>query len=111
MILALGDLGDLACDQVDYARALEFYREALELGRAIPAPAWSPRWSRPGIVAAAEGHTERGARLLGAAEAIATDRVALSGGEDQGAREQAVAAVRAALGETGSRRRGTLAGG
>ena len=43
MILALGDLGNLARDQADYARALAFYREALELGGNHPGRAWSPR--------------------------------------------------------------------
>ena len=39
MILALGDLGNLARDQGDYARALAFYREALDWAGVTPAPA------------------------------------------------------------------------
>ena len=33
IIMSLGDLGDLARDQGDYAQALSVYREALLLGR------------------------------------------------------------------------------
>ena len=53
-----------------------------------------------GIVAAAVGQAERGARLLGAAEAQ-RERIGLRFRvrEDQAALEQAVAAARAALGE------------
>ena len=59
-----------------------------------------------GIVAAAVGQAERGARLLGAAEAQ-RERLGLRYRvrEDQVALEQAVAAARAALGEDGVRDR------
>jgi DNA-binding CsgD family transcriptional regulator len=101
MILALGDLGNLARDQADYARAMAFYREALELGGNNP-------WTRvvtevieaAAITAAAVGQAERAARLLGASGAQ-RDRLGLRYRvrEDQAALEHAMAATRAALGE------------
>ena len=101
MILALGDLGDLARDQGDYAGAVERYREALGMG-----------WDNPGvrvvievteavgIVAVAIGEAERGARLLGAADAH-RERLHLRYRvqETVAALQQAVASARAALGE------------
>ena len=48
MILALGDLGNLARDQGDYARALALYREALELGRRSSRDARGHRGDRGG---------------------------------------------------------------
>ena len=101
MILALGDLGNLARDQGDYARALALYREALELGRSHPGTrVVTEVIEAVGIVAAAVGQAERAARLLGAAEAQ-RDRLGLRYRvrEDQVALEHAVAATRAALGE------------
>jgi predicted ATPase/DNA-binding CsgD family transcriptional regulator len=101
IIMALGDLGDLVRDQGDHARALACYREALGLGR------WKPGTrvvtdviEAVGIVAAAAGQTERGVRLLGAAEAQ-RQRLGLRYRvtENQAALEQAVAATRTALGE------------
>ena len=107
IILALGDLGNLARDQGDYARALALYREALELGRGHPGTrVVTEVIEAVGIMAAAVGQAERGARLLGAAEAQ-RDRLGLRYRvrEDQVALEQAVAAARAALGEAGVRDR------
>jgi non-specific serine/threonine protein kinase len=101
MILALGDLGNLARDQGDYARALELYREAMELGRGHPGtPLVIEVVGAVGIMAAAVGQPERAARLLSAAKAQ-RDRLGLRYGAraDQVALEQAVAATRAALGE------------
>jgi predicted ATPase/DNA-binding CsgD family transcriptional regulator len=101
MILALGDLGNLARDQGDYARALQFYREALELGRDLPGTrVVTEVVEAVGIMAAAVGQAERAARLLGAARAQ-RDRLGLRYRvrEDQAALEHAMAAVRAALGE------------
>jgi non-specific serine/threonine protein kinase len=101
MILALGDLGNLARDQDDYARALAFYREALELGRDLPGTrVVTEVVEAAGIVASAVGHEERAARLLGAARAQ-RDRLGLRYRvkEDQAALEHAQTAARAALGE------------
>ena len=101
MILALGDLGNLARDQGDYARALALYREALELGRDHPGTrVVTEVIEAVGITAAAVGQAERAARLLSAARAQ-RDRLGLRYGvrEDQVALEHAVAATRAALGE------------
>jgi non-specific serine/threonine protein kinase len=101
MILALGDLGNLARDQGDHARALEFYREALDLGRSHPGTrVVTEVIEAAGIVAAAVGQAERAARLLGAARAQ-RDRLGLRYRvrEDQIALEHAVAAARTTLGE------------
>ena len=44
MILALGDLGNLARDQGDYARALALLSRSAGIGpEIIPGRAWSPR--------------------------------------------------------------------
>jgi DNA-binding CsgD family transcriptional regulator/tetratricopeptide (TPR) repeat protein len=101
MILALGDLGNLARDQADYARALAFYQEALELGGNHPGTrVVTEVIEAVGITAAAVGEAERAARLLSAAKAQ-RDRLGLRYRvrEDQAALEQAMAASRAALGE------------
>jgi DNA-binding CsgD family transcriptional regulator len=100
MILALGDLGNLARDQADYARAMAFYREALELGRNHPGTRVVTEVIEAVGIAAAAGEAERAARLLGAAEAQ-RDRLGLRYRvrEDQAALEHAVAATRGALGE------------
>src|SRR5215204_4347146 len=67
MILALGDLGNLARDQADYARAMAFYREALELGGNNPGTrVVTEVIEAAAITAAAVGQAERAARLLGA---------------------------------------------
>lgn len=101
IIMALGDLGDLARDQGDHLRALELYREALSLS-----------WGRPGsrvvtdvieavgIVAIAVGQAERGASLLGASEAL-RERVGLRFRvvENQVALELALISARGAFGE------------
>src|SRR5687767_14272138 len=101
MILALGDLGNLARDQADYARAMAFYREALELGRNHPGTrVVTEVLEAVGIVAAAVGEAERAARLLSAARAQ-RDRLGLRYRvrEDQAALEHAMAVTRDALGE------------
>jgi DNA-binding CsgD family transcriptional regulator len=101
VILALGDLGTLARDQDDYARALALYREALDVGRGDPATREVIEIVEAvGIVAAAVGQAERAARLLSAAKAQ-RDRLGLRYGvkADRVAVEQAVADARAALGE------------
>ncbi|MGH2369402.1 MAG: ATP-binding protein, partial [Chloroflexota bacterium] len=101
IILALGDLGNLARDQDDYARALALYREALALGRDHPGTRVVIEVIEAvGIMAAAVGQAERAARLLSAARAQ-RDRLGLRYGvrEDQVALAQAVAAARATLGE------------
>ena len=100
IILALGDLGNLARDQGDYARALALFREALELGRNHPGTrVVTEVIEAVGIVAAA-GQAERATRLLSAAGAQ-RERLGLRYRvrEDQMALEQAVAAARAVLGE------------
>jgi predicted ATPase/DNA-binding CsgD family transcriptional regulator len=101
MILALGDLGNLARDQADYARAMAYYREALELGGNHPGTrVVTEVLEAVGIVAAAVGEAERAARLIGAARAQ-RDRLGLRYRvrEDQAALEDAMAVTRDALGE------------
>ncbi|MBW3632966.1 MAG: LuxR C-terminal-related transcriptional regulator [Chloroflexi bacterium] len=101
MILALGDLGDLARDQGNHARALECYREALALGRDNPRTrVVSDVIEGVGIVASAMGQAERGATLLGAAEAM-RERIGLRFRvmENEVALDQAVATIRTGLGE------------
>ncbi len=103
VILALGDLGNLARDQGDDARALALYREALELGRSHPGTRVVIEIIEAiGLMAANDGRADRAARLLGAATAQ-RDRLGLRYGirQDQSARELAVETARAALGEHG----------
>jgi len=100
-IMALGDLGDLAREQGDHARALELYREALGLGRERTSTSGvTYAVEGVGMVAVAVGRSERGARLLGAAEAL-RERTGLRFRvvENQVALEQAVTTACAALGE------------
>ncbi len=101
MILALGDLGDLARDQGDHARALGYYQEALALGRNNPRTrVVSDVIEAVGIVASATGQAEQGATLLGATEAM-RERIGLRFRliENQVALDQAMATIRSALGE------------
>lgn len=101
MILALGDLGNLARDQADIARALVLYREALDLGHSHPGTRVVIEVIEAvAIVAATSGQAERAARLLGSARAQ-RERLGLRYGvqADQLAQEQAMASARAALGE------------
>ncbi len=100
-VLILGDLGDLARDQGDYERAMSFYREALALGQAnARTRVVADVIEAVGIVATATGEAERGATLLGAAEAV-RERIGLRYRvqENQAALERAVATSRAILGE------------
>ena len=101
VIMALGDLGDLARDRGDHARALGRYREALGMGRERPGTREvTDVIESVGIVAVAAGRAERGARLLGAAEAL-RERIGLRFrvAENQVALEQALTGARAALDE------------
>jgi DNA-binding NarL/FixJ family response regulator len=101
MIQALGDLGDLARDQGDHARALGFYREALDLGSGYPGTrVVTEVIEAVGVVAVAVGQAERGARLLSAAGAQ-RDQLGLRYRvmENQVALDEAVATIRSALGE------------
>ncbi|MCC7024431.1 MAG: hypothetical protein IT338_16515 [Thermomicrobiales bacterium] len=101
MIMALGDLGNLARDRNDGARALALYREALDLGQDHPEMrVVTEVIEAVGILAAAAGQAERAARLLGAAR-TQRDRLGLRYGvrADQVALEQAVSSARAALGK------------
>jgi DNA-binding NarL/FixJ family response regulator len=101
IILALGDLGDLARDQGDFARALACYREALVLVRFNPgARMVAEAVEAVGIVAATIGQAARGARLLGAA-AAQRERIGLRYRvqETLAALDQATAAARSKLGE------------
>lgn len=99
-VLALIDLGDLARDAGNYARALEYYQEALRRVRGNT----SPRVVIDAIAGLATiaiaGEAERGAMLLSAAEAL-RDQIGYRFGTDLNrvAHERAVAAVRAALSE------------
>jgi predicted ATPase/DNA-binding CsgD family transcriptional regulator len=101
IILALGDLGDLARDKGNYAQALECYREALVLGQKNPRTREvSDVIESVGIVASALGQAERGATLLGSAEAL-RERIGLRFRvkENEIALGQAVATARTALDE------------
>lgn len=101
IILALGDLGNLARDQDDYPHALALYREALALGQGHPGTrVVTEVVEAVGIVSASVGEAERAARLLGAA-GVQRDRLGLRYRvkEDQAALEQAIAAARATLGD------------
>jgi non-specific serine/threonine protein kinase len=101
VILALGDLGNVAREQGDAARALALYGEALDLSRAHPGTRVVVEVIEAvSILAAAAGQPARAARLLGAARAQ-RDRLGLRYGvrADQAARDAAVVAARAALGD------------
>jgi predicted ATPase/DNA-binding NarL/FixJ family response regulator len=102
IILALGDLGNIARDQGNADRALTLYREALELGRGHPGTRYVTEViEATGIVAASADQPERAAILLSAAKAQ-RDRLGLRYlvQDDQAAREQAIIAARAALSES-----------
>jgi ATP/maltotriose-dependent transcriptional regulator MalT len=101
VILSMLDLGDVARDRGDAARALGLYQEALGRFRGHP----DTRMVNEAIegvatVAAAVGQPQRAARLLGAA-AAQRERIGLvfSIAPNQAARERAMAAARAGLGE------------
>jgi non-specific serine/threonine protein kinase len=70
-LIALGDLGDLARDREDWARAFSFYREALTLGSTQPIKRTIIETIEAvAIVAFRTGQAERSATLAGAAEAL-----------------------------------------
>jgi DNA-binding CsgD family transcriptional regulator len=101
IILALGDLGNVARDQGETSRALALYLEALQLGRNHPGTrVVTEVIEAVGIMAAAAEQAERAAVLLSAARAQ-RERLGLRYGvqEDQVAMEEAIAAARMALGE------------
>jgi non-specific serine/threonine protein kinase len=101
IVQALGDLGDLARDRGEYAESLEFYREVLGLGRKHPRTRLvADAIEGVAVVTVTVGRAEPGARMLGAAEAF-RDWIGLRlrVGNSRPALEQAVAAVRAVLGE------------
>jgi DNA-binding CsgD family transcriptional regulator len=101
VILALGDLGDLARDGGEHARALGFYREALGLVRGNTGPRLvTDVIEAVAIVAVAIGQAERGAGLLGAAEAL-RERIGLGYrvAENVAALARAETAARTVLGE------------
>jgi non-specific serine/threonine protein kinase len=100
MIRSLRDIGDVACDQGDYAAALDAYRECLAL---------LGKWGDPfvvvnaltgsALVAAVWGQPERAARLLGAAEAAREQyRLSVNLPSEQGVQRRAAALVREAIG-------------
>ena len=102
VIMALGDLGDLARDRSDYPQALAYYHEALEvIGWKNPATRVVIEVVEAiGIVAVAVGQARRGVRLLGASEA-ARDRIGLVYRAVKTERQlaQAIPAARVLLGE------------
>lgn len=95
------DLGDVACDQSDFAAGLAAYRECLGL---------LGKWGDPlvvvnaltgsALVAAAWGQPERAARLLGVADTAREQfRVGADLPSERAAHERAAALVRAAIGD------------
>jgi predicted ATPase/DNA-binding SARP family transcriptional activator len=96
----LGDLGNVARRQGDLERATALHRQALELKRALGARRQiAITLEDLAAVAAAEGNATRAARLLGAAAAIRAEIGTPQAIPERNATEQAVAEVRAALGE------------
>ena len=103
LILALGDAGNVARDQGDYAGALARYHDALALGQGRPGTSEVTEVIEAvGIVATAAGHHRHATRLLSAARAQ-RDRLGLGYvvPADQVAAERALAMARATLGEAG----------
>lgn len=101
VILALGDLGNLARDQGDAESAMARYQEALAAGSGQPGTRVVIEVIEAiGIMAAAAGRAERAARLLGSARAQ-RDRIGLRYGvrQDQTALEHAVATSQDTLGD------------
>ena len=100
-ILALGELGGLERDHGDLQRALRLYLEALELGRRNPGTREVTNVIEAvAIIMASGGQPVRGARLLGATEAMRErSGLRLRGAQNQATLEQAIAAARATLGE------------
>jgi DNA-binding CsgD family transcriptional regulator len=103
VVMALGDLGDLARDRSDYAQALIYYHEALRvIGWKNPATRVVIEVVEAiGIVAVAVGQTRRGVRLLGASES-ARDRIGLGyrAVKTELLLAQSIPAARMLLGET-----------
>jgi DNA-binding CsgD family transcriptional regulator len=102
-IMSLSDLGDVARDRGDHARALAFYREALGLGLERPGTREvTDVIEAVGVVTVAVGRADRGARLLGAAEALrARTGLLYRDIGNQVALEHAVIDARTALGHEG----------
>lgn len=101
MILDLGDLGDLAREMGDHEQAIAHYRAALELGVKNPRTrVVTEVIEAMGILVTAAGEPERGARLMGAAEAQRErQRFLYRVPSVQTALDRAKVAARAALGD------------
>jgi tetratricopeptide (TPR) repeat protein len=93
--------GDLARVQGDYARAEVFYQESLQMiekrGRRLPDV--PPRLDGLGMVAALQGHPERGAQLFGAAHALREHMGMVVHPVDQAEYDQHLALLQEVLGE------------
>ncbi|MCA9876943.1 MAG: tetratricopeptide repeat protein, partial [Thermomicrobiales bacterium] len=101
IILALGDLGNVARDQGDTARAQSRYLAALELGAGQPGTREITEIIEAvGLLAATAGRAAHAARLIGAAHAQ-RDRLGLRYAvqKDRQALEQALDQARSVLGE------------
>ncbi len=102
-LISLGDLGDLARDRADWAKALSFYKDALTLGRNQPIRrVLIEVIESVAIVAFQTGQLEQCATLLGAAEAL-RERTGLGyfQPESRTSLSAAVEGTRAALGDVG----------
>jgi predicted ATPase/DNA-binding CsgD family transcriptional regulator len=104
-IRGLRDIGDVACDQHDFAAALDAYRECLVL---------LGKWGDPfvvvnaftgsALIAAEWRQPEPAARLLGAADAAREQfRVNVNLPSERALQERAAALIRAAIGESAFR--------
>jgi predicted ATPase/DNA-binding NarL/FixJ family response regulator len=105
VILALGDLGNLARDQGDTVRAQALYHEALELGQSYPGTRVVTEVIEAlGIMAAAAGQAEHAITLMSAAEAQ-RERLGLRYGvqADRDALQDAIASARETLGNAAFR--------
>jgi non-specific serine/threonine protein kinase len=99
---ALNSLGDIDCDQGDFVDAAAKYAEALMQSRTLK-DTWSTSDSVLGFAAVATGigHAERGARLLGAADALYVQIGIVLPPVDRDNYPGTLSATRAALGEAG----------
>jgi predicted ATPase/DNA-binding CsgD family transcriptional regulator len=101
ILLALGDLGDLARDRGELDRALTYYKEALTLGRTQPIKrVLIEVIESVAIVAARTGQADRSACLLGATQGL-RERTGLRYRQPESSSSLSLAneSVRAALGE------------